>query len=157
MTLQWMGRAVFPPDVEDQLKDQFFGEARDGYFVDVGANDPKNMSQSWQLEQKGWRGVLVEPQPVLCGETSTQHVTARLAAGLDQRISPTQLPFDRNNPAHDHPLGIARLATMRDKIFHSIGSKPLPRTLVEGFGRIEPVAGSFGRLPMRCGGASRRS
>jgi FkbM family methyltransferase len=65
MTVRFMERAIFPPDVEDSLKDEFFAGASDGYFVDVGANDPKNMSQSWLLEQKGWRGVLVEPQPRL--------------------------------------------------------------------------------------------
>jgi FkbM family methyltransferase len=63
--VRFMERAIFPPDAEDRLKDEFFAGARDGYFVDVGANDPKAMSQSWLLEQKGWRGVLVEPQPRL--------------------------------------------------------------------------------------------
>ena len=79
MTLQFMERAVFPPDVEDKLKDEFFAGARDGYFVDVGANDPKNMSQSWQLEQKGWRGVLVEPQPPLAEKLREQRRAAVFA------------------------------------------------------------------------------
>jgi FkbM family methyltransferase len=72
MALQWTERAVFPPELEDQLKDQFFAGVQDGYFVDVGANDPKNMSQSWQLEQKGWRGILVEPQPALAQKLREQ-------------------------------------------------------------------------------------
>ena len=79
MALQFMERAVFPPDVEDQLKDEFFAGKRDGYFVDVGANDPKAMSQSWQLEQKGWHGVLVEPQPVLAQKLKEQREAAVFA------------------------------------------------------------------------------
>ena len=79
MMLQFMERAVFPPDVEDDLKDEFFSGKRDGYFVDVGANDPKNMSQSWQLEQKGWRGVLVEPQPRLAQKLREQRQAAVFA------------------------------------------------------------------------------
>src|SRR6202050_1597556 len=79
MMLQFMERAVFPPDVEDDLKDEFFSGKRDGYFVDVGANDPKNMSQSWQLEQKGWRGVLVEPQPRLAQNLREQRQAAVFA------------------------------------------------------------------------------
>ena len=79
MTLQCMERAVFPPDVEDQLKDDFFAGTRRGYFVDVGANDPKEMSQSWQLEQKGWRGVLVEPQPKLAQKLREQRQAAVFA------------------------------------------------------------------------------
>jgi len=65
MSMGFMARAIFPPEAEDQLKDEFFAGEHDGFFVDVGANHPKNMSQSWLLEQKGWRGVLVEPQPRL--------------------------------------------------------------------------------------------
>ena len=58
-------RAVFPPDVEEKLKEAFFDHARTGFFVEVGANDPQQMSQTWHLEQLGWTGVLVEPQPAL--------------------------------------------------------------------------------------------
>lgn len=58
-------RAIFPPDQEESLKEQFFGGARTGFFVDVGANDPREASQSFHLEQLGWHGVLVEPQPDL--------------------------------------------------------------------------------------------
>jgi FkbM family methyltransferase len=44
----------------------FFGP-RHGYFVEVGANDPRERSQTWHLEQAGWSGVLIEPQPELAG------------------------------------------------------------------------------------------
>ena len=55
-------RAILPPDDETRLVRDFFGGAT-GYFVDVGANDPQVGSQSWHLEQEGWTGILVEPQP----------------------------------------------------------------------------------------------
>jgi FkbM family methyltransferase len=51
------------PEVE--LVWRFFEERREGYFVDVGANEPKFKSQTWPLEEAGWRGVLVEPLPDL--------------------------------------------------------------------------------------------
>jgi hypothetical protein len=35
----------------------FFG-GRQGYFVEVGANEPRERSQTWHLEQAGWTGVL---------------------------------------------------------------------------------------------------
>jgi FkbM family methyltransferase len=56
---------VIMPEVEAVLTEQFFGHARSGYFVEVGANDPRIGSQTWRLEQAGWAGVLVEPQPDL--------------------------------------------------------------------------------------------
>jgi FkbM family methyltransferase len=46
---------------EERLLKEFL--PRDGFFVDVGANDPVVGSQTWFLEQQGWRGLLVEPQP----------------------------------------------------------------------------------------------
>jgi FkbM family methyltransferase len=64
-------RAVFPDYAETALKEQFFGD-RAGYFVDVGANDPKDISQTWHLEQKGWQGVLIEPQPALAQKLREQ-------------------------------------------------------------------------------------
>ena len=51
------------PDIEEkELVWKFFGQSRTGLFVEVGANDPVAGSQTWHLEQNGWRGVLVEPQ-----------------------------------------------------------------------------------------------
>ena len=50
---------------EQALVQEFFGGARSGYFVEVGANRPRQESQTWHLEQLGWTGVLIEPQPNL--------------------------------------------------------------------------------------------
>jgi FkbM family methyltransferase len=60
------------PDVESVLTEEFFGHARTGYFVEVGANDPRIGSQTWRFEQAGWIGVLVEPQPRLADELRRQ-------------------------------------------------------------------------------------
>jgi len=49
---------------EPELVLDFFG-GKPGYFVEVGANEPRVRSQTWHLEQKGWTGVLVEPLPHL--------------------------------------------------------------------------------------------
>lgn len=54
-------------DREMQLVAAFFGGVQ-GYFVEVGANEPRLRSQTWHLEQAGWTGVLVEPQPDLVRE-----------------------------------------------------------------------------------------
>jgi hypothetical protein len=58
-------RTVFPWQVEDRPKAAFFGASQQGFFVEVGANQPQQRSQSWQLEETGWRGVLAKPQPDL--------------------------------------------------------------------------------------------
>src|SRR6187549_2157621 len=60
--------AVFKPELEVPLVREFFADTPRGFFVEVGANDPKKDSQSWHLEEAGWRGILVEPLPELASE-----------------------------------------------------------------------------------------
>ena len=64
--------AVFKPDFEAPLVREFFRDCPRGFFVEVGANDPKKDSQSWHLEQAGWNGILVEPLPDLAAELRRQ-------------------------------------------------------------------------------------
>jgi len=64
-----------PQHEEERLVREFFGGASTGFFVEVGANHPTINSQTWHLEQAGWTGVLVEPQPDLAAFL----ITARTA------------------------------------------------------------------------------
>jgi FkbM family methyltransferase len=61
-------KAIFSHHLENELKESFFGSSSRGFFVDVGANDPQRASQTWHLEQLGWDGILIEPQPDLAEE-----------------------------------------------------------------------------------------
>ena len=67
-----MKRAIFRDDDQERLLAEFFRDVNDGFFVDVGAADPEYISQTWQLEQKGWRGILVEPRPECAAELRAQ-------------------------------------------------------------------------------------
>jgi FkbM family methyltransferase len=60
--------AAISHDTEQRMVREFFGAAREGFFVEVGANEPVERSQTWHLEQLGWTGVLIEPQPDLAVE-----------------------------------------------------------------------------------------
>jgi hypothetical protein len=66
-------------DQEKQLVAAFFG-GRKGYFVEVGANEPQLRSQTWHLEQAGWTGVLIEPQPGLADKLRAAQRSARVFA-----------------------------------------------------------------------------
>ena len=50
-----------PRPTEGELIWSFFGHRSEGFFAEVGANDPQNSSQTWFLEERGWRGILIEP------------------------------------------------------------------------------------------------
>jgi FkbM family methyltransferase len=58
------GEGAFDAREQEQVR-EFFRNARTGFFVEVGANHPTFASQTWHLEQLGWRGILIEPQPDL--------------------------------------------------------------------------------------------
>lgn len=60
--------AVFKPQFEIPMVREFFRDTPQGFFVEVGANDPKKDSQSFHLEEAGWRGILIEPVPELAAE-----------------------------------------------------------------------------------------
>jgi len=42
---------------------EFFGNKKNGFYVDIGANDPAHESQTFHLDNMGWDGLLVEPHP----------------------------------------------------------------------------------------------
>lgn len=50
---------------ETRLVWEFFQRKEHGTFVEVGANHPTKENQTWFLEQHGWSGLLIEPNPEL--------------------------------------------------------------------------------------------
>jgi len=76
-------------DLEKEAIFDFFGRRADGYFVEVGANDPHELSQTWPLEQRGWTGLLVEPQQQcyekLLAMRPQSRVVRAACAGPEQR------------------------------------------------------------------------
>jgi len=54
---------------EKALVRKYLGSGDQGFFVEVGANEPTSIfSQTWHLEQMGWKGILIEPIPELFSE-----------------------------------------------------------------------------------------
>lgn len=45
------------------ILEKFFPGKDNGTFVDIGANDGITFSNTYLLEQKGWKGIAVEPNP----------------------------------------------------------------------------------------------
>lgn len=58
----------FAQNREDAIAWDYFDHKTSGFFVEVGANHPVRLSQTWFLEQRGWKGILVEPLPSCCRE-----------------------------------------------------------------------------------------
>ncbi len=157
--------AVHPtPEEEHALVRAFFGGEASGYFVEVGANHPTEGSQTWHLEQAGWTGVLVEPQPDLAAFLATSRqarVFANACSSPDNAGQSLPLHVDgprsaldreRMSPGAEAAYVIVVPARTLDSILEEAGA-PVPIDLlsvdVEGhetevlrgfdFGRWQPL------------------
>jgi FkbM family methyltransferase len=106
----------FEANEESALKRSFFRGARSGVFVEVGANAPIHQSQTWDLEQEGWTGVLIEPQRELADILRQQRKAQVFAEACSSRsntgsrmllhLADGHSSFDgRLNVAHVRPHG----------------------------------------------------
>jgi|UniRef100_A0A8J9TJE9 hypothetical protein len=58
-------RTWFSQASQDELVASLFKGKRDGYFIDLAANDATDLSNTYALEQEyGWTGLCVEPNPM---------------------------------------------------------------------------------------------
>ncbi len=96
----------------------FFGGKR-GYFVEVGANEPQERSQTWHLEQAGWTGVLIEPQPDLARELKARRSAQVFAVACS---SP-------NNAGQRLPLHVAGPLSSLDRA--GMAPSATPETIIE--------------------------
>ncbi len=48
---------------EDTILEALFPQPEIGVYVDIGAGEPSQCSNTWALYQRGWRGLLIEPLP----------------------------------------------------------------------------------------------
>ena len=84
----------FRPPPESELVWQFFGGRQDGFFLDVGANEPQKGSQTWLLEVRGWRGILIEPQARLCERLRQARARSRVfQAACGAPGAPSEMPL----------------------------------------------------------------
>jgi FkbM family methyltransferase len=74
---------------EDVLLERLFGRQADGFYVDVGANDPTDLSLTKHFYDRGWHGVNIEPVPDafarLCAERPRDtNLNVGVAAGAGE-------------------------------------------------------------------------
>jgi FkbM family methyltransferase len=58
-------RLSYAQNFEDLLLDRVFRNRAEGVYIDVGASDPVRYSVTLKFHLRGWRGVNVEPSPLL--------------------------------------------------------------------------------------------
>lgn len=65
---------------EDRILATYFAGVRDGYFAEIGAYDGIAFSNTYHFEQLGWRGVLVEANPMLAEQCRAARPGSRVFA-----------------------------------------------------------------------------
>ncbi len=63
---------------EDRILWQVFRRRPTGYFIEVGAYDGVTLSNTYFLEQMGWRGLLIEPILPLCQKAADARPRSRV-------------------------------------------------------------------------------
>lgn len=63
-----------------------FGGKSDGFFLDIGGNDPVKINNTYLLEQKGWKGMAFEPVKALADKWKDVRKTPcyNMAIGRDE-------------------------------------------------------------------------
>lgn len=130
-------RTVFQHEAADDLKHAYLRDVQRGYFVEVGAYQPEYLSQTLVLEQKGWTGVLVEPQPDLADELRRRRsakvfavaCTSRRNAGshMTLHLAGGHSSLDRSlNLAERKPYGVIEVPTRTlDQILIEAGAQKI--------------------------------
>lgn len=52
----------YSQNYEDKIIDKYLN-LKNGFYLDIGANDPVRLSNTYRFYKKGWRGAIVEPNP----------------------------------------------------------------------------------------------
>lgn len=63
---------------EDRVLWEVFRHRRSGYFIEVGAYDGVTLSNTFFLEQMGWRGLLVEAMRPMCERAAAARPRSRV-------------------------------------------------------------------------------
>ena len=53
---------------QDRVALELLGKPNEGVFIDIGANDGLTFSNSLLFEEKGWKGICIEPHPTIFSE-----------------------------------------------------------------------------------------
>jgi FkbM family methyltransferase len=121
---------------EEWIIRDFFHDARDGIFVDIGANHYRTDSNTYYLEtQLGWSGLAVEPQAKFAADYASHRPKTRFLAYLVSDVS------DRDATLyipHDDLLASA------DKAVAEKEGGPTEMTIVARTATLDDILGTSG-------------
>jgi FkbM family methyltransferase len=121
-----LNRDELAVELEKAALQTFWGD-RTGAFIEAGANHPVDGSQSYPLAQRGWTGILVEPQQKFHAQLRAQRPEAFIVRAACTATD-TGGMLTLHIPSHD---GLATLVPNQDEpdvVYDSVETVPT-RTL----------------------------
>lgn len=54
----------FSQEGEDRILEHIFKGKKEGFYIDIGANNPTKFNNTYLFYLKGWKGINIEPNPI---------------------------------------------------------------------------------------------
>jgi FkbM family methyltransferase len=116
-------------DAEHMEVRRYLKDCTPGTFLEIGANDPVLLSQTWHLAQFGWTGVLVEPIPELADRLRLERPDSRVVQAVCSGPCSPQMMTLRVPQGTGHATVMERFADKRDKLVRTFA---VPVTTADG-------------------------
>jgi FkbM family methyltransferase len=121
---------------EDLVIDAFLGYKNKGFYIDVGANDPEILSNTKRFYDRGWRGINIEPNPVMYnklvvarpdeinlnvgvgnyeGEMTFFEMSAHTLSSFDKKAALEIAKFHNAQLVKEYDVQVTRLKTIFEK------------------------------------------
>jgi FkbM family methyltransferase len=107
-------------DAEHMEVRRYLKDCTPGTFLEIGANDPVLLSQTWHLAQLGWMGVLVEPIPELADRLRLERPDSRVVQAVCSGPHSPQTMTLRVPQGTGHATVMERFADKRDKLVRTL-------------------------------------
>ncbi len=126
---------------EDVVINRVFPEP--GFYIDVGGNDPVYGSVTWQLYQRGWHGIVLEPiqsaykrflklRPrditLCCAGSDTEGAQSFYVFKEQPALSTTKLDIARQHE-HDYGLSASKVTVLKRTLASVIDEFPPTQTI----------------------------
>lgn len=115
---------MYSQNNEEEIIIQHLGHYPTGRFLDIGAYDGINLSNSYRLYESSWDGVLVEASPVVFTKLMETYAHAIGEPETDIRLINAAIVAKPTGPMVFHDSGGDAISTLESKTKGKWGNKP---------------------------------
>jgi FkbM family methyltransferase len=76
--------------IDQYIKENFFSNKTDGYFIDIGAHNGVDINNTFYFENEGWNGICFEPIPEIFTQLKTNRKCKTINKAISDKPGPAQ-------------------------------------------------------------------